>query len=97
MAMPKKDQRETKVFNRPEVFLQAKCSVHPWMGAYVAIMEHPFYSVTNSSGEFNLPNLPVGKYTVEAWHEVFGTQTQEIEVLESGAPSLAFTFKAGTP
>jgi uncharacterized membrane protein/plastocyanin len=97
MAMPKKDQRETKIFNKPEVFLQAKCSVHPWMGAYVAVMEHPFFSVTNAKGEFSLPKLPVGKYTIEAWHEIFGSQTQEIEVLETGAPALEFKFKAGTP
>ncbi len=97
MAMPKKDQRETKIFDKPEVFLQTKCSVHPWMGAYVAIMEHPFYSVSNEQGEFKLPKLPVGKYTIEAWHEIFGTQKQEIEILETGAPTVTFNFKAGTP
>ncbi|MBA2403223.1 MAG: urate hydroxylase PuuD, partial [Bdellovibrionales bacterium] len=93
MAMPHKDQRITKVFSKPEVFLQAKCSVHPWMGAYVAIMEHPFFSVSNAKGEFSIKDLPAGKYTVEAWHEVFGTQTQEINVTESGMTPLKFTFK----
>lgn len=93
VAMPKKDQRETKVFTKAEFFLQAKCSVHPWMGAYVAVMDHPFYSVTNKMGEFTLPALPVGKYTIEAWHEVFGTQTQEITVSDNGAGELTFKFK----
>jgi uncharacterized membrane protein/plastocyanin len=93
MAMPKKDQRITKIFTRPELFLQAKCSVHPWMGAYVAVMEHPFYAVTNARGEFQLPSLPAGTYIIEAWHEVFGTQTQEITVTESGAPDVQFSFK----
>jgi uncharacterized membrane protein/plastocyanin len=93
MAMPKKNQRETKIFTKPEVFLQAKCSVHPWMGAYVAVMDHPFYSVTNQKGEFTLPKLPIGNYTIEAWHEVFGTQTQEITVTEQGVSNLTFTFK----
>lgn len=93
MAMPKKDQRETKVFTKPEIFLQTKCSVHPWMGAYVAVMEHPFYSVTNAKGEFTIPKLPVGSYTIEAWHEVFGTQTQNITVTDSGLSELVFSFK----
>jgi uncharacterized membrane protein/plastocyanin len=93
MAMPHKDQRETKVFLKPEVFLQAKCSVHPWMGAYVAVMDHPYYSVSNAKGEFTIQNLPVGKYTIEAWHEVFGTQTQEITITEDGVSPLSFTFK----
>jgi plastocyanin len=93
MAMPHKDQRETKVFTKPEVFLQAKCSVHPWMGAYVAVMDHPYFSVTNASGEFTIKNLPPGKYTLEAWHEVFGTQKQEITVTEEGMTPLKFIFK----
>lgn len=93
VPMPKKDQRITKIFTKPEMFLQAKCSVHPWMGAYVAVMEHPWYSVSNEKGEFSLPKLPVGKYTIEAWHEVFGTQTQEIDITDAGAPTVSFTFK----
>ena len=93
MAMPTKGQRETKIFNKPETFLQAKCSVHPWMGAYVAVMDHPYFSVTNSQGEFTIKNLPEGKYTIEAWHEVYGTQKQEIAVTNNGMTPLTFIFK----
>lgn len=91
--MPKQDQRETKVFTKPEVFLQAKCSVHPWMGAYVAIMDHPFFDVSDSAGKVSLEGLPPGQYTVEAWHEVFGTQTKEITVDGESIPDLNFEFK----
>ena len=93
MAMPTKGQRETKIFNKPETFLQAKCSVHPWMGAYVAVMDHPYFSVTNSQGEFTIKNLPEGKYTIEAWHEVYGTKKQEIAVTKNGMTPLTFIFK----
>lgn len=93
LAMPKKDQRISKVFDRPEFFVQAKCSVHPWMAANLAIVEHPFFAVTDSKGEFTLKALPAGKYTVEVWHEVFGTQTQEITVTEKGKMDLTFNYK----
>src|SRR5690606_30219426 len=93
MAMPRKDQRETKIFNKPELFLQAKCSVHPWMGAFVAVMDHPYYPITNNKGEFKIPNLPVGTYKVEAWHEVFGTQVQNLVVKEGAVSELKFNFK----
>jgi plastocyanin len=93
MAMPHKDQRITKVFNKPEVFLQAKCSVHPWMGAFVAVMEHPYFSVTNAKGEFSIKDLPPGKYTLEAWHEMFGTQKKEITVTEKGMSPIQFIYK----
>lgn len=93
MAMPHKDQRETKIFKKTELFLQAKCSVHPWMGAYVAIMDHPYFSVTNSKGEFSIKDLPVGQYTIEAWHEVFGSIQQDVTVTEKGMSPLKFIFK----
>jgi hypothetical protein len=40
-----------------------------------------------------LKGLPAGKYTVEAWHEVCGVQTQEVTVTEGGAASADFSFK----
>ncbi len=93
LAMPKKDQKISKRFDKPEFFVQAKCSVHPWMAANLAIVEHPFFAVTDSKGEFELKNLPVGKYIIEVWHEVFGTQTKEIEVTASGKVDLNFNYK----
>ncbi len=93
VAMPKKNQRETKVFTRPELFLQAKCSVHPWMGAYVAVLDHPFFAVSNPNGEFTLPKLPAGRYTVEAWHEVFGTRRAELVVSDASIGKLEFEFR----
>jgi plastocyanin len=80
VAMPRKDQRETKIFNKPEIFLQAKCSVHPWMGAYIAIIEHPFFDVTDDEGRFEISNLAPGRYEIEIWHEKFGLQKHEIQI-----------------
>jgi hypothetical protein len=93
MAMPRKDQRETKIFNKPEIFLQTKCSVHPWMTAYVAVMDHPFYDISDAKGDFEIKDLPVGTYTIEAWHETLGTQTQEIKITPESQPLLKFSFK----
>ncbi len=93
MAMPRKDQRETKIFNKAEIFLQTKCSVHPWMTAYVAVMDHPFYDISDAKGDFEIKDLPVGTYTIEAWHETLGTQTQEIKITPESQPLLKFSFK----
>jgi len=94
IPMPKKDQRVTMIFDKPEIFLQSKCSVHPWMGAYIAVMDHPYFSVTNEMGDFEIKNLPAGTYTVEVWHEVLGSQTKEIKITENEIIKENFTFKA---
>jgi plastocyanin len=93
LAMPKLDQRISKRFDKAEFFVQTKCSVHPWMSANLAIMDHPFYSISNNKGEFEIRGLSAGNYTLEVWHEVFGTETKEILVNETGMSDFNFTFK----
>jgi uncharacterized membrane protein/plastocyanin len=94
IPMPKKDQRIVMTFDKPEIFLQSKCSVHPWMGAYIAVIDHPYFSLSNDSGEFKIKNLSPGNYTIEAWHEVFGTQSKEISIKPNENLNLSFSFKS---
>ncbi len=92
VAMPQKDQRLTKIFNTPEI-MQTKCSVHPWMSSNILVIEHPYFSTTTETGDFLIPNVPAGTYTLEAWHEVFGTTSQEIVVKENETLNLEFTYR----
>ena len=48
-------------------------------------------------GAFELKNLPAGTYTVEAWHEKLGTQTQSVTLGEKETKTISFAFKATTP
>jgi len=76
-----------------EVAIPVKCNVHPWMRGYIVVVKGP-YSVTNSAGSFSLDGVPLGTYTLTAWQETYGTQTQSITVT-AGKPAMAnFTFKA---
>lgn len=73
---------------------KVKCDVHPWMGAYIAVYNHPFFDVTGKEGTFEIKNVPAGTYTIEAWHEEFGTQTVEVTVESEGDEKEAdLTFK----
>ena len=69
-----------KTFATREVMVPFKCHVHSWMKAYVGVLEHPYFAVTDGSGHFTIPKLPPGTYTIEIWHERFGTQTQQVTV-----------------
>src|SRR5262249_31407713 len=71
----------TRSFATPEILVRVKCDVHPWMFAYVGVVAHPFFTVTDSDGFFALPpHLPPGTYTVAAYHPKAGEQTREITV-----------------
>jgi hypothetical protein len=63
------------------------------MQAFVGVVDHPYFAVTQDGGKFELKNLPAGTYTIEAWHEKLGTQTQTLTVAEKQAAELTFTFK----
>lgn len=91
--MPTKDMRLSKTFDKPEVMVRAKCDVHPWMAAFVGVVDHPFFAVSNAAGEITLQNVPEGDYEVEAWHEVFGRQSQKVKVAARKTESATFTFK----
>jgi plastocyanin len=67
-------------FDGPAEVIKFKCDVHPWMTGYVAVSSHPFFAVTGDDGTFSIPNVPAGSYTVEAWHERFGTTTTDVTV-----------------
>jgi uncharacterized protein (DUF2141 family) len=62
------------------------------MTAYVGVVPHPFYAVSGEDGSFSIPNLPAGKYTLEAWHEALGTKTLDVEVTEGGTATADFAF-----
>ena len=89
-----KNMVDEKVFTKPEVMVQFKCDVHNWMHAYVGVLDHPYFAVTHDGGKFELKDLPAGTYTVEAWHEKLGTQTQTVTLGEKESKELTFTFKA---
>jgi hypothetical protein len=82
-----------RTFATREVMVPIKCNVHAWMNAYVGVLEHPFFAVTDDSGRFSLPPLPPGTYTIEIWHERLGTQTQQITVAAKDTKDLTFNYK----
>ena len=91
---PNKGMKVTRTFAHPEVMVHFKCDVHPWMSAYVGVLDHPFYAVTGDDGTFTIKGLPAGDYVIEAWQEKYGTQTQNVKVGEGEAKTADFTFKA---
>jgi len=91
IAQPKQGMTMTKTFDKPETF-KVKCEVHPWMSAYVAVINNPYFAVTGDDGTFTLKSLPPGEYTIEAWHERYGTRTAKVKVDRTGSAAANFSF-----
>ncbi len=71
-------------FAAAETF-KMKCDVHPWMNAYVAVFDHPFFAVTGESGRFEITGVPPGEYTLIAWQERLGERIVHVTVPPAAA------------
>jgi plastocyanin len=90
-AMPRSKKQMSVTFDKVEAPFKIKCDVHPWMGAFIGVFEHPYFAVTDDSGSYTISGLAPGKYVVEAWHEKLGSKTADLTVDDSGATQ-NFTF-----
>jgi plastocyanin len=97
-GQPVPGMKNAVTFTAPEVLIPFKCDVHGWMNAYVGVLDHPYFAVTDADGKFDIKTLPPGTYTIEAWHEKLGTTTQQVTIGQKETKEINFTFKAtGTP
>lgn len=62
------------------------CNVHPEMSGYVVVTPTPYFAVTDKDGNFEIKNIPAGKYTLKTWSEDGKPMTQAVDV--SGASAI---------
>jgi len=79
-GMPVKGMVFNEVFSNPDMNVGFKCDVHGWMGAWLYVMEHPFFAVSDVEGRFEIRGLPPGEYTLEAIHEIKAIRPVEFKV-----------------
>jgi plastocyanin len=56
------------------------CNVHPEMSGYVVVSPTPYFAVTDKDGNFEIKNIPAGKYTLKTWSEDGKPTTQAVDV-----------------
>lgn len=84
----------SREFSQPEVMIPVKCDVHGWMEAFIGVQSHPYAGVSGADGSFSLADLPPGEYEIEAWHELYGTQSQTVTVGVKETAEVNFTFSS---
>jgi len=80
------------VFKNAEIF-HVKCDVHPWMDAWIATFDHPWFAVSTNGGKFAISHVPAGPQTFVAWHERFGELEQTVTITTDQAREITFNFE----
>jgi plastocyanin len=82
----------TVKLRKPELVLNVKCDLHPWMRGSVGVFSHPYFRVTGPDGSFEMSGLPPGVYEIETWHERFGVKSAKVTLESKGSADLDFVF-----
>ncbi|HZL34424.1 MAG TPA: hypothetical protein VFC78_03880 [Tepidisphaeraceae bacterium] len=93
-GQPMPGQKRLDPFEVPEVF-QVRCDVHPWMRAWVRVVDNPFFAVTGRDGRFTIRQLPPGTYTLKAWQEELGVREKRVILLPGRGAWIDFAFRGG--
>jgi hypothetical protein len=78
---------------KAEEVIPVQCNIHPWMHGWFVVVKGP-YATSDGSGNYTINNVPPGSYTVTAWQDDYGKQTQKVTVAAGGAGTANFTYKA---
>ena len=85
-----KGETRNVVFSKPGI-VYVYCHLHPNMAATVVVTPNRWYAHVDPTGQYSIPDVPPGRYTVVAWHKAAGFFRKPI-VVERGHNSVADFF-----
>ena len=82
--------------SRTETFMKAGlvkvyCDIHSHMSASILVLDHPYFAIPGTDGNYEIRNVPAGQYTVVGWHERVGERTASVRVEAGRATTLDLT------
>jgi plastocyanin len=77
-------------FDRPGL-VRVFCDIHSHMNAYVLVLTHRFFSVSDADGRFRIVSVPPGNYTLVGWYEGEERTSRAVTVPPGGAVEVDLT------
>jgi plastocyanin len=68
------------------------CELHPASAGFVVVLPDHHFAQPDATGTFALPELPQGRYTVKAWHPIFGEISRQVDLFQSDDIDLKLEF-----
>lgn len=81
-----------KIKLRKGVGMKVECDAHDFMHAYVFVAKNPYYSVVDKNGNFEIKDVPPGKYTIKVFHGLLGQKKGSVTVKAGGAATMNLSY-----
>jgi plastocyanin len=88
----KKPISKKMTFDKPGL-VKVFCNIHPEMIMTILVLKNSYFSLSNSKGDFVIPKIPRGKYTLKAWAEGSKPVTKEVDLSKKSKMSLKLKLK----
>lgn len=79
LMIPSGQQKDIELKEEEPAPIPVDCNIHPWMRAYVVVLDNAFADVSNESGEIVIEGLPAGK-NIEFAVRFEGGKLDEVKV-----------------
>jgi plastocyanin len=86
----------SRTFSRPGL-VKVFCELHSHMSAVVRVFDHPWFTVPDEQGAFEIAGVPAGTHTVVAWHERIGERRDRVTIRPGQATDVTFTLPVLEP
>lgn len=69
--------------------INAKCDAHKFMQGWIAVLENPYFAVTDKEGNYKISGVPPGKYKIKIWHERIPGTEKEVTIFPNKKTELS--------
>lgn len=67
----------------------------PMSRAWVAVLDTPYFAVTDASGSFSMAGVPPGTHQIRVWHPLLGVTNGSVTVAPDGSATVNIAFPSG--
>lgn len=82
---------KTQLLGTPGL-IEVRCDVHPWMRAWIAVFDQPYFAEVRGDGAFALDSVPPGEHRIVYWHPAAGRREHRVTVTPNGESNVELPF-----
>ena len=89
-------QSKAQKFAKPGL-VKVFCDIHSHMSASILVLDHPYFTIPGTDGNYEIRNVPAGQYTIVGWHERVGERRSVVRVERGKATIVDLTLPVEDP